>query len=419
MKNGSFRLSDYTASLNFYSNNMKDEEHYKILDVLLNTLKENGFKVQIDQDTLNNYPIIAKDYFEGFYNELAFKSHRYPSGFEIKFFYNTERGEYDFDKLNKMPYLTKLECIKYTYVLKNKLLELGFTDESKKKYKLSEDYIKQKYVEGWHHKDIKDMNFKLSDLDGITCKENYNNKDRDKKIIYNGQIKYFRGYKGYLQRGKVYQNINNMWWVILNDTDYTNIASFELFDINDKDRKSLKKIKRIKKYMNPRRNEYKNQEYRIGDNLFIINCRTGMFKATTEYGCYKYNWSSSDKYKQNLLRFDKGYILDKFSYDKELTEMDYDNTINNWKKTILEWRRNDDLNEEQARNLYNFIESQIDDSMNEEEICRLFYDECSDNDIDYPYEDFDITKKYTKETNEFWKLFEQLRDILKKELEDK
>lgn len=415
MKNGTFTLSDYRASINFYSNDMADNSHYNILDILLNTLKENGFKVQIDQEVFNRYSSIAQDYFEGFYNKLTFKSHRYPSGFEIKFFYDTERGEYDFDKLDKMPYITKLECIKFINIIKNKLLELGFKDVTTPKYKFAVDNIKQKYINEWHHENIDNMNFKLSDLDRQTT-ESYNNKDRDKNIIYNGQIKYFRDRNGYLQRGKVYHNINNMWWVITNDIEYRNVASFELFDLNDMDKRHLKKIKFIKKYMNPKRKEYSNQEYRIGDNLFIINCRTGLFKAITEYGCYKYHWSASDKYKENLLSFNKGYILDKFSYNKELEEIDYENTIKDWKRTILEWRRNNDLDKRIARELYDCIENDLDDTMSEEYLCKTFYDKCFDNDIDYPYEDFSVTNKYTNDTNSFWNLFEQFRDILKEEL---
>lgn len=322
MKGKNFKLSDYSTSLYFYNDISNDDSHYEILEILLNILKEHGFETGLDQEVLRNYESISKDYFEGKRNKLVFKSHRYPSGFKIKFFYDTERGQYDFDKLEKMPYITRLEFLKHIKILENKLIELGFENKTEEKYKKAEDKIKQGYVDSWHH-DIKDMNFKLSDLDGTTT-ESYNNKDRDKKVIHNGEVKYFRNYKGYLQRGKVYHNINNMWWVILNNSDYTNIASFELFDLNDKDKEKLKKIKKKRLYMNPKKKEYHNQEYRIGDNLFIINCRTGLFKANTNYGHYEYHWSPSDYHKENILRFNKGYILDKF---QNTEEMDFEATM--------------------------------------------------------------------------------------------
>ena len=80
------------------------------------------------------------------------------------------------------------------------------------------------------------MNFNLKDLDGTTCKESYNNTDKNKKIIYNGDVKYFRDFStGRWFKGVVYHNINNMWWVIINNTKRTNISSFELFDKVDCD----------------------------------------------------------------------------------------------------------------------------------------------------------------------------------------
>jgi len=411
----SFKLSDYNTSLYFYnrSDSRNDESHYKVLGILLDTLKEYGFATGSDKEVLERYSSIAKDHFEGVRNKLAFKSHRYPAGFEIKFFYDTERGQYDFDRLDKMPYITKLEFIKYIKMLQNKLIELGFKDETKDNYITPKDKIKARFVEAHWYPDIKDMNFKLSDLDGTTC-ESYNNKDRDNKIIHNGEIKYFRTRDGYLQRGKVYHNINNMWWVILNDSDYNNEASFSLFDLNDKDKKQLKKIKKKKLYMNPKRKEYHNQEYRIGDNLFIINCRTGLFKAVTEYGCYQHYWDRSDNHKNNILRFNKGYILNKLTKDKDEI-IDFEATIKDWNETILEWRRDGSLTKKRARNLWDAL-AEFEDDISEEYLCREFYDVCYDNNIECPYESFSTTTKYTEDVIRFWDLFEKFRNLLRKEL---
>lgn len=411
----SFKLSESYTSLYFYnrSNTRNDESHYKTLEILLETLKEHGFEAGLDKEVSERYSSISRDYFEGVRNKLAFKTHRYPTGFEFKFFYDTERGQYDFDRLDKMPYITKLEYLKYSKILVDKLIELGFENESKEEYKTPEDKIKARFVEAHWYPNIKDINFNLSDLDGTTT-ESYNNKDRDNKIIHNGEIKYFRTRNGYLLRGKVYHNINNMWWVIENDSDYTNEACFSLFDLTEEDKKQLKKIKKIKLYMNPKRKEYHDQEYRIGDNLFIINCRTGLFKAVTEYGCYQHYWDRSDYHKNNILRFNKGYILNKLTSDKDEI-IDFEATMKDWKETILEWRRDTSLEEEQARNLWDALE-EFDSGMSEEYICREFYDVCNDNDIDCPYESFEPSKKFTDDVIKFWDLFEQFRDLLRKEL---
>lgn len=72
--------------------------------------------------------------------------------------------------------------------------------------------------------------------DSVTIESVYNAKDRDGKVLLNGDIKYFRdGCNGYLYRGKIYHNINNMWWVIVDKRNVRNVASFQLFDLSESD----------------------------------------------------------------------------------------------------------------------------------------------------------------------------------------
>lgn len=58
-----------------------------------------------------------------------------------------------------------------------------------------------------------------------------------KKTIRNGEIKYFRGRNGYLYRGRVYHDLNNMWWVIINKFEVKRVAAFELFDLAPGDKR--------------------------------------------------------------------------------------------------------------------------------------------------------------------------------------
>ena len=120
---------------------------------------------------------------------------------------------------------------KIVYIV-NQLEDLA-PDQSRLNPKLAEEWIKARYVEEWHHEQ-KDMNFNLTDTDG---KEQplYNGLDRDKKVLRNGDIKYFRHWNGYLYRGRVYHNINNMWLVIVDKYTVRNIAAFDLFDLTPED----------------------------------------------------------------------------------------------------------------------------------------------------------------------------------------
>lgn len=232
--------------------------HYPILHRVLNFMKDRGFEVGRDSKILEYYKYLNKDHWYGRKGDLEFKARRYPRGFEIKFFQNINfenrnGGEYDFDKFEKAPYLIKLMWINETKKIAEFIESIvpGVKNNTKEDNKLVIDFIKNDYVESCH-KPQKDMNFNLSELDGTTCEYNTNNKDRDGKVIYNGDIKYFRNrYTGRLQRGKIYHNINNMWWVILNDTEVTNVADFEFFDLTPEDIniRRLKEDRKPKEYI--------------------------------------------------------------------------------------------------------------------------------------------------------------------------
>ena len=92
-------------------------------------------------------------------------------------------------------------------------------------------FIINDYIGSCHHPQ-KEW-FRLEEVDGQTPEHEYNAKDRDGKILHNGEVKYFRDWSGYLIRGVIYHNINNMWWVLPLDGDVMNKACFELFDLTD------------------------------------------------------------------------------------------------------------------------------------------------------------------------------------------
>ncbi len=214
----------------------KEYKHYGILYRVFNMLKDCGFTVENDESVEQ---IIRKDYFHGQLDELEFVSNRYPAGFEIMFYQNVVHenphgGRYDFDKLSKMPYLTRMKCQLYLRKISRFLVsEIEVKNDTQEHYRLAEDRIKYDYVRS-PHKEQQTMGFNLSDLDGQTV-ERVNGTDRDGKQIRNGEIKYFRDYDGYLRRGRVYHNLNNMWWVIQDKFTLRNIANFNLFDLTEND----------------------------------------------------------------------------------------------------------------------------------------------------------------------------------------
>jgi hypothetical protein len=219
-------------------------EHYGLFCKLMNYLGSIGFAVSQDPEVLKKYHRIHKDHYYGRQRNLEFKANRYPAGFNIEFFQNIVHenkcgGYYDFDKYEKMPYLIKKQFDLTARKISRFLLAEGIQEKPKFIPKTAEEYIKHDFAESWHHPQ-KDMKFELSDLDGQTS-DSYNNESRDGSVLHNGDIKYFRGWNGYLNRGRIYHNINNMWWVITDSTTVKNVASFELFDYSPIEPRRLKK----------------------------------------------------------------------------------------------------------------------------------------------------------------------------------
>lgn len=250
MKSNSFSI--YNTKLSYCNNTERCAEdwlHYKFIHYgyfyrCMNLLSAEGFTVRKDPDVAK---IIRNDYWIGKRGDLEFAAHKYPNGFDIEFFQNVHfenpnGGRHDFDKYEKMPHMIRIQFLKYInkIVAFLKELESDISDQTKHYPKFAEDWIKCRYVEDWFHKQ-KDTNFDLRSLDGLVVQLPYNGLDRDKKELHNGEIKYFRGYDGYLRRGRVYHNCNNMWWVIVDKYTVKNIASFELFDLMPDDFRGRRK----------------------------------------------------------------------------------------------------------------------------------------------------------------------------------
>ena len=212
--------------------------HYGLFHRTLNYLASIGFTIgQVERVA----KCISKDYRHGISTDgLEFEAERYPAGFKIEFYQNTSfenphGGQYDFDRYDKMPYLLKKRFLLTAQKLRAFFMAMGVAETEPCDYhpEKAVEFIKHDYVKSWHHPQT-DMNFELTEVDGQTF-ESYNSTDRDKKTLCNGEIKYFRDWSGYLCRGRIYHNINNMWWVIVDARAVRNIADFALFDLRPED----------------------------------------------------------------------------------------------------------------------------------------------------------------------------------------
>lgn len=213
--------------------------HHHLYCVALHTMRQKGAKVGKDPRTEKDFHILSR--FNGYGNwcGLEFKSQIHMSNFTLEFFQNITPSEnrnggyHDFDKYKKFPYLLRIRlkvAIKILITALQPLCDatITFADFPEK----AEELVLKDYRESCHRRknisSLADAQSTLSDYD-----LSQNNNDRDKKKILCGDLKYFYDYDGYLHRGIVYHNLNNMWWVVENDITLRNIASFYLFDRTD------------------------------------------------------------------------------------------------------------------------------------------------------------------------------------------
>ena len=270
----SFQISQDSALISLSNRDREDREgHYPILHQLLNFMKIRGFGVSRDPDIEKNFKILTKDHWYGRKVDLEFKAHRYPAGWKIEFFQNIVAenkagGFYDFRKYEKMPYMVKLVFRNECRHIAKFLIDSGMDDHSRPHYKLAEDRIKEHIVTCQFNVKFKSPSeFNLGDHVCSSARYAGNRTDRDGKEIQNGQIKYIRYYDGRLRRGKAYHNINNMWWIVFNEFDYSNEACFYMFDPTPEDFK----IRRLKKDVKPKEYLLKKEKLKEASSRELIN----------------------------------------------------------------------------------------------------------------------------------------------------
>lgn len=184
---------------------------------MLNLFKEEGFEITPHENLLySKYPkyseYLEKYYYYGQKKDLYFSLNLSSTyyGFKCEIdFYSKRIDQYQVVK--EFSYLLELAYNKIV----NKAISLFPEYEDATTPDFASAYEEIMY-------DRKKQNYTPSLNVGYDI-------DKNKVQMKDGDFRYFRDYKGRINRGIVYHNINNMWWVDANKQLF-NMANFELFE---------------------------------------------------------------------------------------------------------------------------------------------------------------------------------------------
>jgi hypothetical protein len=254
------KTSKKGAELFFYLKNDKRVEPFQLMEyphldawnAALNCLIKIGFRVTVDPRIHKDYSILSQYHKYGNWKGLEVKSEIYPTGFKFEFYQNFNtgdrapgNGEHALKRFDLMPYLIKKRYLYTVQKLSQTIASLLPCVVSWEEHHREVEKVLIGHKQAsWHNKtpvnSLEDFQAQMSAYD----LSSNNSKDRDKKTIVCGEIKYYRDRKsGRLMRGRVYHSLNDSWWVILNRYECTAVSSADLFDPGEEDMKA----RRLKK----------------------------------------------------------------------------------------------------------------------------------------------------------------------------
>lgn len=155
--------------------------------------------------------------------------------------------------------------------------------------------------------------------------------------------------------------------------------------------------------------------------IITIDEYGGLFNVQSDYGSYSYSWPNHGRksFKHFILELiqDKSYFLGKVANENYYYQ---DETEKAWKEQIIQDRKDEELDKEQAREVWDEI-IRFDYYTSYEDIQR----QCYENDVicKYycePWETFEVIKGFPPEANMFAdKIMPILGEIIKKEIDEK
>lgn len=220
----------HDTCINISQNNPNDPSFRKniFLEIIAH-LRKRGWTVSPDPSVVKIHKCISPDYKLARRGAVRASLETGGRSCKIEFWSDAARrnnpngARYDFDKFNRMPYLDQkrflLERQKIIDWLTGKSSVTITRPVNRETYSTARDYIAAQYAKSWHSD---------KDIGRPICKYATNARAADGGTVAHGCTVWFRGDDGRWRRGQAFYNINNMWWVVENQSSWRNLACFEL-----------------------------------------------------------------------------------------------------------------------------------------------------------------------------------------------
>ncbi len=230
------------------------EEMFRVFAAVCRHLYQRGFTVRACPETQKRYRCLSRTTRIGIKEGLEFEMKCHGRVLDITFFQNLNiehksGGKYDYQKLGRMTRAMRLQCLSEMIKLVRLFQEMGYT-LGRKAFPISSEslpFAVRRFAEerdfespldsfnaSWNsdYDWARGGRFKRDETGWPTFEEygkSDGNVDRDRRVIRNGDVKYYRHWDGRLLRATVYTNMNNRWCVD-SGVVRTYVSSEKLFD---------------------------------------------------------------------------------------------------------------------------------------------------------------------------------------------
>jgi hypothetical protein len=232
------KIAIHDATLGIWEKGVnEDEMRSKVLGPTIRFLRSIGWKVGDDPQTKKHYPTLNQNHRYGRKGDLETAIRLCGRHLEIVLFQNVANvtningGRYDFDKIQKMPYLLRVQAVWTMAALSVFLAQRhGYSLSMDVKLPVGAGWLTaMQSIEAEYASSYREPCHLRSDWSSSGL---YNRNSGDGQILEQGQTVWLKPDYGPLKRfwikGQAFHRFNNMWWVVAGQYQMHHCSAHEL-----------------------------------------------------------------------------------------------------------------------------------------------------------------------------------------------